>query len=114
ALPISFGNTLDSGEVSGAQFKQMLEEQWQRTADGGAVEDGDEPFLAFSVSENVEYVFASSGEPDQRIVEIRVNGEPIDPEGTYTIVTASFLSDGGDTMSALSQPQTVRDSGVLD
>ena len=111
---VPFGNTLNSGEVSGAQFAQMLEEQWQRTADGGTVEDGDEPFLAFSVSENVEYVFDSTGERDQRIVEIRVNGEPIDPEGTYTIVTASFLFEGGDNMWALAQAQNVRDSGVLD
>jgi len=111
---VPFGNTLNSGEVSGAQFAQMLEEQWQRTADGGGVDEGDESFLAFSVSENVEYVFDSSRERDDRILEIRVNGEPIDPEGTYTIVTASFLFEGGDNMWALSEAQDVRDSGVLD
>ena len=111
---VPFGNTLNSGEVSGAQFIQMLEEQWQRTADGGDVEGGDETFLAFSVSENVEYAFDSSAPRDERVFDVRVNGEPIDPEGTYTIVTASFLFEGGDNMWALAEAQDVRDSGVLD
>ncbi|WP_434174501.1 bifunctional metallophosphatase/5'-nucleotidase [Brachybacterium conglomeratum] len=111
---VPFGNTLNSGEVSGAQFIQMLEEQWQRTADGGDVEGGDETFLAFSVSENVEYAFDSSAPRDERVFDVRVNGEPIDPEGTYTIVTASFLFEGGDNMWALSEAQDVRDTGVLD
>src|SRR5699024_5155826 len=93
---VPFGNTLNSGEVTGAQFAQMLEEQWQRTADGGDVDSGDEPFLAFSVSDNVEYVFDSTRERDDRIVDIRIDGEPIDPDATYTIVTASFLFEGGD------------------
>lgn len=111
---VPFGNTLNSGEVSGAQFAQMLEEQWQRTADGGGVDEGDESFLAFSVSENVEYAFDSSAPQDERVFDVRVNGEPIDPEGTYTIVTASFLFEGGDNMWALSEAQDVRDTGVLD
>ena len=111
---VPFGNTLNSGEVTGAQFKQMLEEQWQRTADGGEVDAGDEPFLAFSVSENVEYVFDSTLERDQRVLDIRIDGEPIDPDATYTIVTASFLFEGGDNMWALSQAQDVQDTGVLD
>src|SRR5699024_7556816 len=111
---VPFGNTLNSGEVTGAQFAQMLEEQWQRTADGGDVDSGDESFLAFSVSDNVEYVFDSTRERDDRIVEIRIDGEPIDPDATYTIVTASFLFEGGDNMWALSEASDVRDSGVLD
>ena len=111
---VPFGNTLNSGDVSGAQFKQMLEEQWQRTADGGDVDSGDEAFLAFNVSENVEYVFDATRELDDRIVDIRLNGESIDPDATYTIVTASFLFEGGDNMWALSEAQNVRDSGVLD
>lgn len=111
---VPFGNTLNSGEVTGAQLTQMLEEQWQRTADGGEVDAGDEPFLAFSVSENVEYVVDSTRERDDRVVEVRVNGEALDPEATYTIVAASFLFEGGDNMWALSEAEDVRDSGVLD
>src|SRR5699024_3796436 len=111
---VPFGNTLNSGEVTGAQFAQMLEEQWQRTADGGDVDSGDEPFLAFSVSDNVEYVLDSTRERDDRIGDIRIDGEPIDPDATYTIVTASLLFEGGDSMWALSEARDVRDSGVLD
>ncbi|WP_394216639.1 bifunctional metallophosphatase/5'-nucleotidase [Brachybacterium vulturis] len=111
---VPFGNTLNAGEVTGAQFEQMLEEQWQRNAEGGAVDPGDESFLAFGVSENVEYAFDSSAERDDRIVDIRIDGEPIDPDAMYTIVAASFLFEGGDNMHALSDAANVRDSGVLD
>jgi predicted extracellular nuclease/2',3'-cyclic-nucleotide 2'-phosphodiesterase (5'-nucleotidase family) len=103
---VPFGNTLNSGEVTGAQFLQMLEEQWNRD-DSGA-------FLAFSVSENVEYVIDGSAPLDERVREVRIDGEPIDPEATYTIVAASFLFEGGDGMATLAQAQDVRDSGVLD
>ncbi|MGO3506302.1 MAG: bifunctional metallophosphatase/5'-nucleotidase [Brachybacterium tyrofermentans] len=107
---VPFGNTLNSGEVTGAQFKQMLEEQWQRDAEGAPTSE----FLAFNVSNNVEYVLDSTREMDDHIVDIRINGEPIDPDATYTIVTASFLFEGGDNMWALSEAQNVSDSGVLD
>ncbi|GAA1490842.1 5'-nucleotidase C-terminal domain-containing protein [Brachybacterium sacelli] len=107
---VPFGNTLNSGEVTGAQFIQMLEEQWQRDEQGAPTSE----FLAFSVSNNVEYTFDSTGEMDEHITEVRIGGEPIDPEGTYTIVTASFLFEGGDNMWTLSEAADVRDSGVLD
>src|SRR5699024_5982502 len=64
--------------------------------------------------DNVEYVFDSTRERDDRIVDIRIDGEPIDPDATYTIVTASFLFEGGDNMWALSEASDVRDTGVLD
>ncbi|MGP9681602.1 bifunctional metallophosphatase/5'-nucleotidase [Brachybacterium sp. AOP3-A1-3] len=107
---VPFGNTLNSGEVTGAQFAQMLEEQWQRDDKG----DPTSEFLAFSVSDNVEYVLDSTRELDDHIVDIRVGGEPIDLDATYTIVAASFLFEGGDNMWALSEAQNVSDSGVLD
>ena len=79
-----FGNTLNSGEVTGAQFKQMLEEQW-------SVNDGGEQFLAFGVSENVTYTFDSSRKQGERVLDLRINGRPIDPKKSYTVVAASFL-----------------------
>jgi len=36
--------------VTGAQFKQIIEEQWR-------ISDGKEAFLAFGVSENVTYAY---------------------------------------------------------
>ncbi|ATG50928.1 bifunctional metallophosphatase/5'-nucleotidase [Brachybacterium vulturis] len=112
---------LMKGEVTGAQFEQILEEQWQRAADGGPVVP---PFLAFGVSENVEYVFDSTRERDDRIVEIRIDGEPIDSDATYTIITMGYLfNDGGNlppqwnrvnnNMWTLAEATDVRDAGVL-
>ncbi|MCT2295201.1 5'-nucleotidase C-terminal domain-containing protein, partial [Brachybacterium muris] len=102
-----FGNTLNSGEVTGAQFKQILEEQWR-------IADGKEAFLAFGVSENVTYAYDPTRELGDRIIDLKINGEPIDPEATYTIVAASFLFEGGDGMTTLAQASNIRDTGVLD
>jgi len=103
---LPFGNTLYTGEVTGAQFVQMLEEQWAH--------DGSGRFLAFSASANIEYVFDSTAPEDQRIIEVRIDGEPLDPDATYTIVAASFLFEGGDGMATLAGAANVQDSGVLD
>ncbi|APX33037.1 bifunctional metallophosphatase/5'-nucleotidase [Brachybacterium sp. P6-10-X1] len=107
---VPFGNTLNTGEVTGAQFVQMLEEQWQRDESGAPTSE----FLAFSVSDNVRYTFDSTAGMDEHITEVRIDGEPIDLEATYTIVTASFLFEGGDNMWTLSEASDVSDSGVLD
>ena len=107
---VPFGNTLNTGEVTGAQFVQMLEEQWQRDESGAPTSE----FLAFSVSNNVEYTFDSTAGMDEHITSVRIDDEPIDLEGTYTIVTASFLFEGGDNMWTLSEAADVSDSGVLD
>ncbi len=102
-----FGNTLNSGEVTGAQFKQMLEEQW-------SVNDGGEQFLAFGVSENVTYTFDSSRKQGERVLDLRINGKPIDPKKSYTVVAASFLFQGGDGMNTMAKAKNIRDSGVMD
>lgn len=107
---VRFGNTLYSGQVTGAQFKQMLEEQWQRDASGKSTGE----FLAFGVSQNVQFAYNPAGDEDDRIIDIRINGKPIDLEATYTIVGASFLFEGGDNMHALAKATNVRDTGVID
>ena len=107
---VPFGNTLNSGDITGAQLKEVLEQQWQRGEDGADTGR----FLAFSVSNNVEYVTDSSRPFDDRVVEVRVNGEPITDDAVSTSVAASFLSEGGDNMWALTGATNVRDSGVLD
>ncbi|MGY5765434.1 bifunctional metallophosphatase/5'-nucleotidase [Brachybacterium sp. DNPG3] len=107
---VRFGNTLNTGEVTGAQFVQMLEEQWQRDASGVATSE----FYAFGVSDNVTYTYDPSAELDQHIIDVQIDGEPVDPDATYTIVTASFLFEGGDNMHTLAQATNVQDTGVLD
>lgn len=100
---VPFGNTLYSGKVTGAQFVQMLEEQW-----------GEKGFLAFSVSENISYAYDSTAEAGSRLIDVRVNGKPIDLEASYTIVGASFLFEGGDGMATLAKATDIKDTGVLD
>ncbi|WP_193106769.1 bifunctional UDP-sugar hydrolase/5'-nucleotidase [Brachybacterium sp. FME24] len=107
---VRFGNTLNTGEVTGEQFAQMLEEQWLREADGTDLGE----FAAFGVSENVTYIYDGTREQDDRITDVRINGEELDPDATYTIVAASFLFEGGDSMHTLAEAQNVQDTGVID
>ncbi|PZO58004.1 MAG: bifunctional metallophosphatase/5'-nucleotidase, partial [Pseudoxanthomonas suwonensis] len=94
-------------QASGDEGKQIIEEQWR-------ISDGKEAFLAFGVSENVTYAYDPTRELGDRVIDIKINDEPIDLDATYTIVAASFLFEGGDGMTTLAQASNIRDTGVLD
>lgn len=47
------------------------------------------------------------------IASIKINGEPIDPKGTYRVTINSFLADGGDNFTVLTEG-TNRLGGVQD
>ena len=112
AEQLPFGNSLYTTEVTGADFVQMLEEQWVRSADGTPSDS----FLAFHASNNVTYTIDPTAELDAHIVDVQINGEPIDLEGTYTIVGADFVvRDGGDNQHTLrAAGENTRDLGIVD
>lgn len=51
-------------------------------------------------------------EPSERAVDVRVKGEPVDPERTYRVVTSDYLADGGGGMTVLSEYGERVDIGV--
>ncbi|WOP19498.1 bifunctional UDP-sugar hydrolase/5'-nucleotidase [Raineyella sp. LH-20] len=111
ATILPFANTLKTTEITGAQFKTMLEQQWQRDA-AGAVPT--RPFLALSLSDNVSWTFDESRPEGDRVTSIIIDGTPIDPTATYTVGSGNFLIEGGDNFRVLAGGKNTTDTGWSD
>lgn len=108
---LPFANSLKTTQLSGAQVKTLLEQQWQRDENG---EVPGRPFLALGFSDNLSYTYDESRDEGDRITGIWVNGEPIDPDGTYTLGSGNFLIDGGDNFHVLAEGANTADTGRVD
>ena len=80
-----FGNTLVKMNLTGAQIKALLEQQWQPTATR---------FLQIS---GLGYTWDNALPVGSRIVEVHdAAGVALDPAATYSITCNNFLATGGD------------------
>lgn len=111
AQVLPFANTLTTTKITSAQFKKVLEQQWQRAGTG---EVPSRPYLQLGVSSNVTYTYDESRKEGDRITSVWVNGKPIDPKGTYTVGSGSFLIAGGDNFTELAKGSKPVDSGKID
>ncbi|MDD5088244.1 MAG: bifunctional UDP-sugar hydrolase/5'-nucleotidase [bacterium] len=85
---LPFDNTLGAVSVSGAFFKDLLEE---KVAYGGS---------GLDVSGAV--VLVDRSKPlGERIVKLEISGKPYDPEATYRLVTTDYLLEGNSGMEKL-------------
>ncbi len=88
-----FGNSLVVMSLSGAQVRELLEQQQRGGPDGSLL----------SPSAGLTYVWSSQARPGQRARDIRVNGRPLDETATYRVTVNSFLAEGGDGYTVLQQ-----------
>ncbi len=88
-----FSNTLITKTYTGAQLKDLLEEQYIPDRPGGR------PVLILGVSQGLTFDYSLSGAAGSRISNIELNGTPIDPNADYRIAHNSFLTTGGDGFS---------------
>jgi 2',3'-cyclic-nucleotide 2'-phosphodiesterase (5'-nucleotidase family) len=108
---LPFVNNLWTTTLTGAQFKTLLEQQWQRDAAGNIPS---RPYLQLGLSKNVSYTYDPSRPEGSRITSISMNGAPIDPTHAYRIGTFSFLVQGGDNFRIFTSGTDARDSGLID
>jgi 5'-nucleotidase len=108
---LPFANNLFTTSLTGAQFKSVLEEQWQTNPGGQAPS---RPYLALGLSENVQYTFDSTAAQGSHITGIWIDGEPIDPARLYRVGSFSFLVQGGDNFRTFAQGTDTQDSGLVD
>lgn len=111
AAILPFANTLMTTQVTGAQVKTMLEQQWQTNADGSIPSRA---YLQLGLSKNVTYTYDESRPMGDRITSIAVNGKAIDPAKLYTVGSGNFLITGGDNFRVLAEGQNSRDTGASD
>ncbi|WP_018157293.1 bifunctional metallophosphatase/5'-nucleotidase [Demetria terragena] len=107
ATIMPFNNTIVTKDLTGAQIKQVLEEQWQP-------EGSSRPFLKLGLSENVTYTYDPNAGDGKRITTVMVDGKELDEKATYTIASNSFLLDGGDNFTTFGEGTNTRDSGLID
>jgi 5'-nucleotidase len=108
---LPFANGLFTEDLTGAQFKTVLEQQWQTAADGSIPSRS---YLQLGLSKNVSYTYDPNAARGSHITSIHVDGKPIDPTKTYRIGTFSFLTAGGDNFRELAKGTNVKDSALVD
>ncbi len=111
ALVLPFANSLMTTQLTGAQFVEVLNQQWQRDAEGNVPS---RPYLALGLSDNVSYTYDESLPEGERITSVFMNGEPMDMEKLYTVGSGSFLISGGDNFRAFAKGVNTADSGLVD
>ncbi len=84
-----FDNRLVTMGLSGAQLKAVLEQGFDATG----------PEQALAPSAGFTYRFDRTRPAGERIVELSLNGQPIEPARTYRVTINSFLAGGGDTFT---------------
>lgn len=104
---LPFVNDLWTTTLTGAEFKAMLEQQWQ--PDGSS-----RSFLALGLSDNVSVTYDSALARGSRITSVLIDGAPLDPAKDYRIGTFSFLAQGGDNFTVFREGADTRESGLVD
>jgi len=104
---LPFGNTLVVLDLSGAQLRDLLEQQWKREGARGYM---------LQVSNSLSYQWDSTRPPGQRVVpgSVRVDGKPLEEGKTYRVTANNFLADGGDNFPALAAGTRRVDTGMRD
>jgi len=88
---LPFGNTIVMIEITGQQLLDALENGVSQVENASG---------RFPHPSGFTYVYDSSSEPFDRIIEVKVGGEPLDLEATYTLAASSFVVAGGDGYTA--------------
>ena len=84
---LPFQNTLSTFEVTGQTLIDALENGVSQIEEGA----GRFPQVA-----GMSYAFDASAPAGERVSDVMVGGEPIDPEATYMAVSNNYVRNGGD------------------
>lgn len=106
---VPFVNNLDTIDLTGAQLIALIEQQWQP--------DNPKGDQWLGLSKNVTYTYevhTQDGKTTGEITSMHIDGEPVDLDGTYTVVAANFLVGGGDNFTAFSKGTNRADTGMID
>lgn len=105
-----FGNTLVLMTLSGAQIRQLLEQQLWLEAESKYGRN------IMQVSDGFSYQWDSGRAIGQRVVpgSVMLGGKPLGDADQVRVVANNFLAGGGDLMSLFKQGTAVVDTGIRD
>ncbi|MCJ8014324.1 bifunctional metallophosphatase/5'-nucleotidase [Paenibacillus sp. KQZ6P-2] len=98
---LPFPNTLTIVKATGADIKAALEVSVK------GVEKKDDLPGSFLQISGMSYVYDITKPVGQRVVEVKIGGQPLDPEKTYTVATNDFITSGGDGYSMLKKDEVL-------
>lgn len=100
-----FGNLIEVKEVTGAMMKEILEH---------GTDAYPEPAGKFPHVGGMTYQIDLSRPVGDRIVNMMIDGEPMDMEATYELATNDFVAAGGDGYDMLGDLPYVKSMSALD
>lgn len=103
---LPFGNTLVVMDLTGAQLRRVLEQQWDRPASS-------EPSI-LAVSGSLAYDWDGMQPPGRRVAGVKVDGAPLDDNKTYRVVANNFLAEGGDNIPMFASGTRRVETGLRD
>ena len=102
-----FANTLVNMDLTGAQIKGTLEQQWQPAG-------ASRPFLRLGTSDGFTFTYDPGKPLGSRITGMWLDGTPIGLGTTYSVTVNSFLASGGDNFTTLAGGTNKQDTGKTD
>jgi 5'-nucleotidase len=106
---LPFANTLVVMDMTGAQLRALLEEQFQRP-------DGSDHAAILQVSSSLRYRWDNARPAGAKVVpgSITVNGAPLLDGKTYRVVANNFLAEGGDGFPTFARATNKHDTNIVD
>lgn len=102
-----FANGLVNMDLTGAQIKSALEQQWQPAG-------ASRPFLKLGASQGFTYTSDPDAPPGSRITGMWLDGVAIDPATVYSVTVNGFLATGGDNFGAFAGGANKAEAGLTD
>ncbi len=102
---LPFGNTVRVIELSGADVKAALENGFSTYP---------EPLGGFPHVAGLTATFDANKPAGERVVEVKVGGEMLDLNKTYSLVTNDFLVAGGDNYEMFKSKKVIGEFGAMD
>ena len=101
-----FANTLVVVDMTGAEIRQVLEQQWPTA--------GRTSTLKLGTSEGLTYTYDPTAAAGSRIAAVSLDGVAVDDATIYKVTVNSFLASGGDGFTAFANGRAHADSGKVD
>lgn len=100
-----FGNTLMTVTLTGAELKQLLEQQFVSAR-------GEDQEYHLIPSSNFRFAYDLSRPQGERIVSMMLDGKPVDPAADYRVTANNFIANGGDGYTVLKQGRNRTGAGL--
>jgi 2',3'-cyclic-nucleotide 2'-phosphodiesterase (5'-nucleotidase family) len=100
---LPFGNVAVLALVTGADLLAALENGVSQVEDNA----GRFPQVA-----GMSFVYDAARPPGSRVVEAMVDGQPLDPAGSYRLATSDYLLGGGDGYASLTHAKPIVDASA--